>query len=119
MWLYKAEKHRLAGRRERRKVRAAPTGAADSLARRRYAPATVISPIRSDGTLTLPPRGTQRVLVPTAVTAFSIDTRSEAIVTSLTGSASSPPAISRPVAPTEKVPEIGLTPECRPLTDIT
>ena len=64
-----------------------------------------------DGTFTLPPKGTHRGSAPTPVTEVSIATRSDAIVTSRTGSASSPPLISRPVAPTEKSPEIGFTPE--------
>ena len=69
--------------------------------------------------MTLPPKGTQRVSEPTASTALSIETRSLAIVISRTGRPSSPPSISRPVAPTEKVPEIGLTPEWRPATSVT
>ena len=69
-----------------------------------------ISPIRSAGVVTEPPKGTQRGWEPAAAIAFSIDWRSEAIVNSSAGAASSPPWIRRPVAPTEKVPETGLTP---------
>jgi len=76
------------------------------------------SPMATDE-FTLPPKGTQRASEPTASTDFSIVTRSLAIVTSRTGPASSPPSISRPVAPTEKVPEMGFTPECMPATVIT
>ena len=82
-------------------------------------PATVISPISSDGVLTEPPKGTQRASAPTARTARSIETRSLAIVNSRSGSASSPSRIARPEAPTEKTPETGLTPECRPATSVT
>ena len=45
--------------------------------------------------------------------------RVEATVTSRTGSASSPPRIIRPSAPTEKSPLTGFTPECTPVTDCT
>ena len=79
----------------------------------------VISPISSGGVLTEPPNGTQRASAPAPRTARSIETRSPAIVNSRTGAASSPPAISRPEAPTEKTPETGLTPECRPATSVT
>ena len=41
------------------------------------------------------------------------------MVISRTGAPSSPPSISRPEAPTEKVPDTGLTPECRPATSVT
>ena len=50
-------------------------------------PETAISPISSGAALTLPPKGTQRASEPTARTAFSIDTRSLAIVISRTGRA--------------------------------
>ena len=43
----------------------------------------------------------------------------EATVTSRTGSASSPPRIMSPSAPTEKSPLIGFTPEWTPVTDWT
>jgi hypothetical protein len=69
--------------------------------------------------LTDPPNGTQRVSRAAARTARSIAGRSEAIVNSVWGSASSPPEIARPEAPTENVPETGLTPECRPATSVT
>ena len=61
--------------------------------------------------LTDPPNGTQRASDPAATTERSIATRSLAMVNSRTGAASSPPVIVRPLAPTEKVPETGLTPE--------
>ena len=61
--------------------------------------------------MTEPPNGTQRGSEPAAAIASSIDGRSEAIVNSSAGAASWPPSIRRPVAPTEKVPETGLTPE--------
>ena len=61
--------------------------------------------------MTEPPNGTQRASLPAAATAFSIEVRSEAIVNSSAAAASAPPSISLPVAPTEKVPETGFTPE--------
>ena len=82
-------------------------------------PLTAISPISSGGVLTEPPKGTQRGSEPAADTARSIETRSLAIVNSRSGSASSPPRIARPEAPTEKTPVTGLTPECRPATSVT
>src|SRR5262249_30288306 len=82
-------------------------------------PPTAISPISSGTDLTEPPNGTQRGSAPAARTAPSIERRSEAIVNSVTGSASAPPLISRPVAPTENWPLTGLTPECRPATSVT
>ena len=82
-------------------------------------PLTAISPISSGGVLTEPPKGTQRGSDPAARTARSIETRSLAIVNSRSGSASSPPLIARPEAPTEKTPVTGLTPECRPATSLT
>ena len=93
------------------------SSAADSRAnahagsRRAQAPPIAISPISSAGVATEPPNGTQRASEPVARTAASIEDRSEAIVNSSAGSASSPPEIARPVAPTENVPETGLTPE--------
>ena len=41
------------------------------------------------------------------------------MVSSRTGVPSSPPSMSRPDAPTEKVPDTGLTPEWRPATSVT
>ncbi len=76
-----------------------------------YEPPTAISAIRSAGVETEPPNGTQRDSEAAAAIAWSIDCRSEAIVNSSAGAASRPPEISRPVAPTEKVPDTGLTPE--------
>ena len=69
--------------------------------------------------LTEPPKGTQRASAPAAARRRSIETRSLAIVNSRSGSASSPPRIARPEAPTEKTPVTGLTPECRPATSVT
>src|SRR5690349_21085615 len=89
------------------------------LARGRYEPLTDISPMSSGAALTLPPKGTQRLVEPTAWTALSIETRSLAIVISRAGAPSSPPSIRRPVAPTEKVPDTGFTPEWRPATSVT
>ena len=41
------------------------------------------------------------------------------MVSSRTGVPSSPPSISLPDAPTEKVPDTGFTPEWRPATSVT
>ena len=49
----------------------------------------------------------------------SIRCKVDAMVTSLTGSASSPPLIIRPSTPTEKSPLTEFTPECTPVTDWT
>ena len=82
-------------------------------------PETAISPTNIGGALTLPPKGTQRVWDPTDRTAFSMDTRSLAIVISLTGAPNSPFSTSLPDAPTEKVPDTGFTPEWSPATSVT
>ena len=71
------------------------------------------------GAFTLPPSGIQRDSDPTARTDLSIETRSLAIVSSRTGAPRSPPSISSPEAPTEKVPDTGFTPEWSPATSVT
>ena len=78
-----------------------------------------ISAISTGGALTLPPKGTQRASEPSERTACSIETRSLAIVSSRTGAPASPFSISLPEAPTENVPDTGLTPECSPATSVT
>ena len=60
-----------------------------------------ISPTSIGALCTEPPNGTQRVSEPTARTAARVPSRSPAIVNSRSGSASSPPRIALPVAPTE------------------
>src|SRR5919204_3345575 len=60
---------------------------------RRYSPPTAISSIRSAGTFTEPPNGTQRASRPAAVTAFSIAWRLEAIVNSSAGGGREPPPV--------------------------
>ena len=63
--------------------------------------------------------GSQLTSPPTSTTSSSIRCSVEPMVNSRTGPPSSPLAISRPAAPAEKSPLIGLTPLCRPCTDCT
>ena len=60
-----------------------------------------ISPTSIGAVFTEPPNGTQRISEPTAWIAARVPRRSPAIVNSRSGSASSPPLIVRPEAPTE------------------
>ena len=53
---------------------------------------------------------------PTIEMSAIIRWRVDAIVTSLTASANSPPRITMPSMPVEKSPDTGLTPEWRPCT---
>src|SRR4029079_8510220 len=76
-------------------------------------PASVISPNRTDG---VPTDEKKRRSLPTPVIPASISGNVDATVISRNGSPSAPPAIRRPVAPTENSPLMGVAPECTPLT---
>ena len=82
-------------------------------------PLTAISPISSGGVLTEPPKGTQRASAPAARTAPQHDDQvaGDRELAQRLGELAA--AIARPEAPTEKTPETGLTPECRPATSVT
>ena len=82
----------------------------------RYDPLIVISLNSSVIPATAPGRNVRSA--PMSAMSSSIRWSVDAIVTSRTGSANSPPRTMRPSAPTEKSPLIGLVPECSPLTDL-
>src|SRR5690606_36548160 len=65
------------------------------------------------------PSGRHSRSAPTAATSPSRRGIVEAMVASRMGSAGTPSRIMRPATPTEKSPDTGFTPECRPAIEVT